>query len=393
MSEATNILFVLNGHKYVSYFFEPIAQYARSQGLKVGLAMPLSGLYEEKNWPLDHKIRHFKAVERIKQIFGFFSEIFQASFVASKTHILHAVTTHMIFLLLLRLSIRQERFSGIFVMHFIGLGRALGGAGILSIIIRVLFKLIWMLRRRKGLVYRCIYLNEDDLRVLKSVFGAKHIKYYKVPGAGVRKDRFQFHEKSLSQPIRLLFLGRLIKEKGIERFIRLIEDINRMTDITVSGEVVGGFENPAYEAEIKKSVKERKLTDLVNFVGEVKEPNAYFQNAHFFIFPSYYGEGVPTVLLESQYCGTPCLASNIAGCREAVSDGVTGRLVPSASAEDWFSVFMKILEEMDYQEMCIQAHRMVSEKFDAQLLAMQTIDWLILEHEKNMLGTGHVVFD
>ena len=125
----------------------------------------------------------------------------------------------------------------------------------------------------------------------------------------------------------------------------------------------------------------------------MKEPNAYYQNAHFFIFPSYYGEGVPTVLLESQYCGTPCLASNIAGCREAVLDGVTGHLVPSASAEDWFSEFMKILEETDYQEMCNQAHRVVSEKFDAQLLAMRTIDWLILEHEKIKMGTGHAVFD
>ncbi|MDA8622542.1 glycosyltransferase, partial [bacterium] len=361
--------------------------------LKVGLAMPLSGLYEEKNWPLDNKIRRFKAVTSISQIFGFFSEVFQAPFVASKTRILHAVTTHMIFLLLLRLSIRQERFSGMFVMHFIGLGRALGGAGILSFIIRAFFKLIWMLRRRKGLIYRCIYLNEDDLSILKSVFGTNHIKYYKVPGAGIRKERFQFHEKSVAQPIRLLFLGRLIKEKGIERFIRLIADINRRTDINVIGEVVGGFENPAYEVKIKKSVNAQKLNNTVNFVGEVKKPEAYYQNAHFFIFPSYYGEGVPTVLLESQYCGTPCLASNIAGCREAVLDGVTGRLVTSASAEDWFSEFMKILEDMDYKEMCTQAHDWVRDRFDAKCLATKTIDWLIMEHETNKLGTGHAASD
>lgn len=393
MSRATNVLFVLNGHKYVSYFFEPIAQYARRLGLKVGLAMPLSGLYEEENWPLDCKIKRFKAVTSIKHIFGFFSEISQAPFVASSTHILHAVTTHMTFLLLLRLSIRREHFSGLFVMHFIGLGRALGNAGLLSFIIRMLFKLIWILRRRKGLTYRCIYLNEDDYQVLVSVFGTKHILYYKVPGAGIRKDRFQFHEKSVGQPIRLLFLGRLIKEKGIERFIRLVEDINNFSDLTVIGDVVGGFESEAYEAKIQRSVRERDLTEIVIFKGEVKEPNAYYQNAHFFIFPSYYGEGVPTVLLESQYCGTPCLASNIAGCRDAVSDGVTGRLVPSASAADWFSEFMKLLEEMDYQEMCIQAHRMTSEKFDAELLAMKTIDWLISEHEKSKQGAGHAVFD
>ena len=239
MSKATNILFVLNGHKYVSYFFEPIAQYARKQGLNIGLSMPLSGLYVEKNWPLDNKIKRFKTVKSIKHIFGFFSEISQAPFIAFNTHILHAVTTHMIFLLLLRLSIRREHFSGMFVMHFIGLGRALGGTGFLSFIIRILFKLVWALRRRKGLTYSCIYLNEDDYHMLTSVFGTKHVTYFKVPGAGIRKDRFQFYEKSMSHPIRLLFLGRLIKEKGIERFIRLVEDINKLTDLAVIGEVVG----------------------------------------------------------------------------------------------------------------------------------------------------------
>lgn len=392
MNRKTNILFVLNGHKYVSYFFEPIANYARKHGLKVGLAIPSSGLYQEKNWPLDDTVKRFTAVDSKKQICRFFSEIFQAPFVKANTHILHVVTTHMIFLLLLRIIIRREHFSGIFVMHFIGLGRALGGSGTFSLIIRALFKLIWIMRRRDGLVYHCIYLNEDDLSVLKSIFGSKNVTYYKVPGAGIRKDRFQFCKKSLTQPIRLLFLGRLIKEKGIERFIRLIEAIDRQTDVVVVGEIVGGFENKEYEAKIKQSVRASNLTDIIEFAGEVNEPNSYYQNAHFFIFPSYYGEGVPTVLLESQYCGTPCLASNIAGCREAVLDGITGRLVPSANTAEWLLEFMKMFEEMDYEEMCSRAHDLVSEQFDAELLAAKTIDWLISEYKKTV-GVIHAISD
>jgi glycosyltransferase involved in cell wall biosynthesis len=180
-----------------------------------------------------------------------------------------------------------------------------------------------------------------------------------------------------------LFLGRLIKEKGVENFINLIADIKKHTDIPVIGDIVGGFEKPNYERKIKKIVKAKKLTDTVKFIGEVKYPSSYFQKSHFFIFPSYYGEGVPTVLLESQYCGTPCLASNIAGCREAVLDGVTGRLVSSESAEDWLSEFIKILEDMDYQEMNIQAHKWVSDKFDAEYLSSKTIDWLTKEFETN----------
>ena len=102
---------------------------------------------------------------------------------------------------------------------------------------------------------------------------------------------------------------------------------------------------------------------------------------------------MPTVFLESQHCGTPFLASNIAGCGEAASYGITGYLVPFESANDWFLEFMKKLEKMGYKKMYIKADRVVSEKLDAQLLEIKIFDCLIWELENNKLGIGHVVFD
>ena len=47
-----NILFVLNGHKYVSYFYEPLAQYANSLGSEVDLVLPKFGKFNDSQWPL-----------------------------------------------------------------------------------------------------------------------------------------------------------------------------------------------------------------------------------------------------------------------------------------------------------------------------------------------------
>jgi len=390
MSLPNNILLVLNGHKYVSYFFEPIAQIAHMQGIKVNLAIPDAGEFEEKNWPLATSVRKFKVMLCVTNPCAVLREIFQKAFIPIDTQLLHVVTTHMIFLCLLRLTIRREHFEGIFVMHFIGLGRALGGTGYLCWFIRTTLKGLWLVRPRRGIIYRCIFLNDDDHRVLYSIFGDREVKYCKIPGAGVRKDRFDYHSIDLShdfaQPYKLLFVGRLIEEKGIEKFVRLISEINTRSAVRVIGEIVGGFETEIYQSKIQTLVRKLRLSDVLNFVGSVENPAPHFKNSHFLIFPSYYGEGVPTVLLESQYCGTPCLASDIAGCREAIIDGVTSHIVATDRVDDWLSAFLQMIDATNYAKMSESAHHWVSQNFDAITLATSTIEWICREFETEYEG-------
>ena len=76
-----------------------------------------------------------------------------------------------------------------------------------------------------------IVARQPKLRnYVKALFGSKNVAYYNLLGKVIRKDRLQFHKKSLAQPIRLLFLGRLIKEKGIARFISLVDYTDRRTE-------------------------------------------------------------------------------------------------------------------------------------------------------------------
>ena len=46
------------------------------------------------------------------------------------------------------------------------------------------------------------------------------------------------------------------------------------------------------------------------------------------VLPSYYGEGVPRILLEALACGKPVITTDHVGCRETVDDGKNGFLVP-----------------------------------------------------------------
>ena len=381
MPHKNNILFVLNGHKYVSYFFEPLAHYAKTKGFQIGLALPKNGKLKLENWPSSVEHVRFSANENTKNPFKFLIKAIQPAFINSNVNILHLVTTQMVLFTLLRLNLRIEKIQGIVIFHFIGLGRVLGGTGFISFLVRKFFKFLWITRCRREIKYLCIYLNDDDFKVLFSLFGKNGIIYRKIPGAGVRKERFSYQFVPKKSPLKLLYVGRLIEEKGLETFIKLVRKLNDESKISVLGQIVGGFESIQYQKKIQKMIGESDNLKNFEFYGEVSDPGPYYARANFFIFPTNYGEGVPTVLLEAQYCGTPCLASSIAGCKEAVKDGETGLIVEGFKIETWLECFLDLTKSSNYKAMCENAHRHIDANFDAMDLAKKTIDWLVYETE------------
>ena len=56
-------------------------------------------------------------------------------------------------------------------------------------------------------------------------------------------------------------------------------------------------------------------------------------SAHIVVLPSYYGEGLPKVLIEAAACGRAVVTTDHPGCRDAIEADVTGLLVPVRDAE------------------------------------------------------------
>lgn len=53
-----------------------------------------------------------------------------------------------------------------------------------------------------------------------------------------------------------------------------------------------------------------------------------FASAHLVTLPSYYGEGLPKVLIEAAACGRAVVTTDMPGCRDAIEPNVSGILVP-----------------------------------------------------------------
>jgi phosphatidyl-myo-inositol dimannoside synthase len=118
--------------------------------------------------------------------------------------------------------------------------------------------------------------------------------------------------------------------KGHDVLIRALPIIRGAVP-TVQWVVVGdGPERASYESEVRA----RGLDDSVTFVGVVdaRERDAWLDRGHVFAMPSRLaddggGEGFGIVYLEAGAHGLPVIAGDVAGARDAVIDGETGRLV------------------------------------------------------------------
>ncbi len=153
-----------------------------------------------------------------------------------------------------------------------------------------------------------------------------------LPGAGIDTGFYPFYPyPDESGGIRFLFVGRIMKEKGVDELFAAAERLKAEYGNSVHFELAGFFED-AYSEQV------RKLTEagVIEYRGFLEDMRPLYSSCHCIILPSYH-EGMSNVLLEGAASGRALITSDIPGCREAVLDGKSGFLCPAADAEALYS--------------------------------------------------------
>ena len=189
-----------------------------------------------------------------------------------------------------------------------------------------------------------------------------------MPGAGVNTEEFKFCAYPANGDIRFLFVGRIMKEKGIDELFCAIEKIKRSHE-NVIFDFIGW-----YEDDYKDKVAALELNNSINYLGFQENVQSFIVRSHCVILPSHH-EGMSNSLLEAGSMGRPLIASDIHGCREALVDGVSGFLNKVGDAG---SLCEKIIEfiNLGYPEkvrMGKESCDHVSSNFDKRTVVAQTI--------------------
>ena len=113
----------------------------------------------------------------------------------------------------------------------------------------------------------------------------------------------------------LLFLGRLVPEKGIRYLIESFRQINTDKKLVIAG---GSSDTDSFIQELKELAKCDARVLFTGFVqGELLDE--LYSNAYIYVLPSDL-EGMPLSLLEAMSYGNCCLVSDIAECTEVIED-------------------------------------------------------------------------
>lgn len=183
-----------------------------------------------------------------------------------------------------------------------------------------------------------------------------------IHGSGVDLDRFSVIPHP-EQPA-FLMIARLLKDKGTVEYLNACRQIKR-TYSHVRCLLVGPFDtNPS---ALKPEELQEYLDDgSVEYFGEQDDVRPFLAQASVFVLPSYH-EGTPKTVLESMACARAVITTDAPGCRETVTNGVNGFLVPVGG---WRAVAekMELLIQNPglAQKMGIEGRKLAEETYDVK---------------------------
>lgn len=150
----------------------------------------------------------------------------------------------------------------------------------------------------------------------------------------------------------ILFLGRLVPEKGIKYLIEAFKQVDTDKELVIAG---GSSDTSEFENEIKELAKEDKRILFTGFV-QGQELEELYSNAYVYVLPSDL-EGMPLSLLEAMSYGNCCLISDIPECAEVVEDKAL--IFKKADVKDLQS---KLQDACDHSEK-VDAHKKQAANF------------------------------
>ena len=219
-----------------------------------------------------------------------------------------------------------------------------------------------------------VFLNPDDPKDLLEAYYIKVKQIGILGGIGLNLDEYNYQPiETIDSPINFLFIGRMLKEKGIHDFIaaaKIVKQIYPEVQFTVLGEI--DYSNPG---ALQQSELERLVSlNIINYPGQVDNVQKWIAASHVFVLPSY-REGVPRSTQEAMAIGRAVITTDVPGCRETVIDGVNGFLIekwnPQALAE---KMIYFIEHPEDIKKMGYESYKIAQDKFDADKVNKRLIN-------------------
>lgn len=220
-----------------------------------------------------------------------------------------------------------------------------------------------------------ILLNHDDKTDLLINNDIEVKETYILGGIGLDLNQYKYSPATKDLPIQFLFIGRLLKEKGIHDFIAAAQIVKEKFPQTIFT-VLGGIDEANLGALTQGELTQYIDQNVIDYPGHVENIAERIKQSHVFVLPSY-REGVPRSTQEAMAIGRPVITTDVPGCRDTVIDGVNGFLVPKWNPQALAEKMIYFIEHPEQVRMMgDQSHKIAIEKFDAEKVNQRLLEIL-----------------
>uniref|UniRef100_UPI0025E396F7 sugar transferase n=1 Tax=Deinococcus sp. TaxID=47478 RepID=UPI0025E396F7 len=174
---------------------------------------------------------------------------------------------------------------------------------------------------------RVIFQNPDDWALFVERKLVTVAQTALVNGSGV--DLNQFAPVPLPEAPVFLLIARLLRDKGISEYVEAARQV-RARHPQARFQLVGPLD-PSPDSYTQADLDAWQAEGVIEYLGELRDVRPALAECRIYVLPSY-REGTPRTVLEAMALGRPVITTDAPGCRETVTEGVNGFLVPVGDA-------------------------------------------------------------
>ena len=203
-----------------------------------------------------------------------------------------------------------------------------------------------------------------------------------VPGSGVDLVRFTPRDEPVDERKIVVLPGRMLWEKGVEEFVAMARRLKER-GCTARFVLLGGTTDKSPAAVPVEAIEDWVSDGHIEWWGRSEEMELTLAMCSIVCLPTYYGEGVPKVLLEAMALARAVVAADVPGCREVVIHEKNGLLVPPRDEVLLANAVIALLEDPGRRcRLGSEARKTVESGFSEQAV----VDRTFAVYEKLLTG-------
>jgi len=254
-----------------------------------------------------------------------------------------------------------------------GLGTVFIQGGLRLVLIKLLYKMTL------NSAYRIFFQNSTDISFFKLNFNFNQNKIALLPGSGVNLNTFSQEVTSkyieTSDEFKFLFIGRIIKEKGVYEYFyaakQMKEKYGTKVVFYIAGDRCAEHISNIPNDEFKKWIS----SEVLDYLGYLEDIRPSLAQCDCVVLPSY-REGMPRSILEAFAMKKPAIVAKVPGSTDIIDDGINGLHCEPKSTK---SLYLKLnqmynMSKQKRKKMGLKGYAKVKEFFDEEIVFNKYIE-------------------